>query len=172
MKKKGGKEDSSFGEGSADTHQALIVETASYDEVGAVIELCRKGHLSDGGWYPDEEYPHIHHYMIDQVSKGFLFVARVKGEVVGCAIVNATSWPWAPGTWHYQNDFLYVNEEHRGTSAADKLMEAMIELAERKKARLHVTFTYGTDEEIIKGFMGKHGAIQTGLTYVLNWPTK
>ena len=135
----------------------IQVRLATFQDAPIIHEISRMGYEAHDGHFPDAEYPYILHYIIEQISNGFCWVVQDEGRVIGVSMVAPKNWPWNRQVFFYENTHLYVLPNWRGTGAADKLVEAMKALANEKQVQLILNFTYGTDFEVVKGFMAKHG---------------
>ena len=152
----------------------MQVRKAEFKDAPQIHELSRAGYEAHAGHFPDAEYPYVLHFIIEQINLGFVWVVveEESEAIIGVSMVSPANWPWNTQVKHLQNDHLYVDEDYRNTGAADMLMSAMTAFAAEHKVPLIVLFTYGTDIEVVKGYMAKHNGQLLGANFLISPPSK
>jgi len=121
-------------------------------------------------WFAYQKKEHNAEKTIDQLSlcadQGLNFIAKEKGQIVGMLILCYDSL-WFSDSRHLVNLLYYVDDNHRKSSLAIRLLEAGKKRAAELGLPLHMSVTYGTDVERKEKFFLRNGFDKIGGNYLL-----
>ena len=145
---------------------AKSITEAEINDIYPQYKLLRKAKKGFG--YPTKE--HNAEKAIDQLSlcasQGLNFIAKEEGKIVGCMVLCYDQ------LWFSNENFLvdiayYIEEKHRKSSLAIKLLNTAKKKANELGLPLHISVTYGTDVERKEKFFLPQGFEKIGGNYLL-----
>ncbi len=143
-----------------------MITEATLNDIYPQYKLLREA--KKGFAYPTKE--HNAEKAIDQLSvcaeQGLNFLAKKDHTIVGCMVLCYDQ------LWFSDESFLvdlayYVDEKHRKSSIALRLLKASKNRAEELGLPLHISVTYGTDVERKEKFFLRNGFKKIGGNYLL-----
>lgn len=145
---------------------AKDITEATINDIYPQYKLLRKA--KEGFGYPTKE--HNAEKAIDQLSlcasQGLNWIAKEEGKIVGCMVLCYDQ------LWFSDENFLvnivyYVDDKHRRSSLAIKLLDTAKKIAKELGLPLYIGVTYGTDVERKEKFFLRKGFEKIGGNYLL-----
>ena len=143
-----------------------MITEATLNDIYPQYKLLREAKKGFG--YPTHE--HNAEKAIDQLSisanQGLNFLAKKDGEIIGCMVLCYDQ------LWFSDETFLvdlayYVDDNHRKSSVAVRLLDRGKKRARELGLPLHISVTYGTDVERKEKFFLRYGFEKIGGNYLL-----
>ena len=121
-------------------------------------------------WFAYQKKEHNAEKTIDQLSicadQGLNFIAKEDRKIVGMLVLCYDSL-WFSDSRYLVNLLYYVNDNHRKSSLAIRLLERGKKRAAELGLPLHMSVTYGTDVERKEKFFLRNGFKKIGGNYLL-----
>ena len=142
------------------------IRQATLNDIYPQYKLLREA--KKGFAYPTKE--HNPEKAIDQLSvcasQDLNFIAKKDGRIVGCMVLCYDQ------LWFSDETFLvdlayYVDDKHRKSSLAVRLLDTAKKRARELGLPLHMSVTYGTDVERKEKFFIRQGFEKIGGNYLL-----
>lgn len=112
----------------------IRIERATRFMLYHLDDLLREGIAEGGGFYPAPQYPHTYHVALNLIQANMVYVAVEYVDdkpttVVGCLMLDAKKWAWAPDSTILESVHFYVRKQFRtrtieGRSIAVALLDA------------------------------------------------
>ena len=148
----------------------IIMREARYSDLPHIEKLIIAGIKESEVRYPMPEYPALYMRLSDSISRGFAQVTIQDGALTGLAVLGVASWPWAPASNFFSDEYFLVGKEYRASSAGVQLLSWMKEVAEQAGIALFLMNSNGVDVDRKDEFIQRNGGERIGGVFVIYPP--
>jgi GNAT superfamily N-acetyltransferase len=120
----------------------VIVRTGRYEDIVGICRTIESARVLMKMELPPAEYPYAMHYSLDIIAQGLCWVAEADSKIVGVAMLDRRTWPWAPSAKFLENIHLWVEPGCRKGGTAAKFIEKMKARAKELNLPLSLVLTF------------------------------